>query len=945
MKFKFKTEIVFCSFLIFSSNIFAQAKLIEKVQKKPDGINIPFEKHILPNGLQVVIHEDHSDPICHVDVTYHVGSAREEIGRSGFAHFFEHMMFQGSDNVGDEQHFKIVTEAGGTMNGTTNTDRTNYFETLPNNQLEVAMWLESDRMGFLLDAVTQKKFEVQRATVKNERGQRYDNAPYGLVYEKTSRALFPYGHPYSCTTIGDLEDLNRVDVNDLKKFFMRWYGPNNATLTVAGDVEPTKVLELANKYFGSIPKGPDVNGQKKETIALDKNRYISYEDNIKFPLVQVTFPGTYARSADEPALDALSDILSGSKNSIFYQNFIKSQKAISADFYNYSMELGGMIIASIKANPNTKLSEMYELINQSLLEFEKRGVTDEDVKNFIAKTETQYISTLNTVAGKASMLAAYNTYTGTPDYISKELDSYKKITKEDVLRVYNQYIKGKFAVILSVYPKGKKDLIVAEDNFIPKATNPDDADHKEYQNLSYNKPKDNFDRSKKPEVKEAPVFKIPEIWKENLANGLKILGTVNTELPTTTLQFSINCGHRFEPKERSGMAVLLASMLDESTASFSSEEINTKLDKLGSEISIYSGSQELTINVFSLTKNLEETIKILEEKMFKPKFDEKDFERVKNEQVQSILNQSTQPNVIATNVYNKLLYGEINVMGMPNNGTKTTVESITLDELKKYYENFWSSNLSTLIVVSNLEKTPCLNKFSFLNNWKNKNVKMPEEQINTPIEKTKIYLVNKDNAAQSEIRIGYLALPFDATGEYYKSTVMNYILGGAFNSRINLNLREDKGYTYGARSGFQGSQYKGPFTASAGVRGDATDSSLVEFFKEIKKYKEYGIEEEELNFTKSSLTQSEALKYESPFQKAGFLKRISDYNLNREFSVEQAKVLKEISRAEINKLAAEKLPYDKMIVTIVGDKSKVLEPLSKLGYEIIELDTDGKKTN
>jgi zinc protease len=945
MKFKFKTKLVLGSLLIFSGTIVSQPKLVEKVQKKTEQVNIPFDKYVLSNGLQIVIHEDHSDPICHVDVTYHVGSAREEIGRSGFAHFFEHMMFQGSDNVGDEQHFKIVTEAGGTMNGTTNTDRTNYFETLPNNQLEVAMWLESDRMGFLLDAVTQKKFEVQRATVKNERGQRYDNAPYGLVYEKTSRALFPYGHPYSWTTIGDIEDLNRVNVEDLKKFFMRWYGPNNATLTVAGDVDPVKVLELANKYFGSIPRGPEVAGQKKETIALDKNRYISYEDNIKFPMIQVTFPGTYARSEDEPALDALSDILSGSKNSIFYQNFIKSQKAISADFYNYSMELGGMVFASIKANPDTKLSEMYDLINKSFSEFEKRGVTDEDVKNFIAKTETQYINTLNTVAGKASMLAAYNTYTGSPDYISKELESYKKITKEDVIRVYNQYIKGKFAVILSVYPKSKKDLIVAEDNYLPKATNPDDADHKEYQNLSYNKPKDTFDRSKKPEAKEAPMFKIPEIWTEDLSNGLKVLGTANNELPTTTLQFSINCGHRFESKDKSGISVLLASMLDESTASYTSEDINTKLDKLGSEISIYSGSQELTINVFSLTKNLDETLKLLEEKMFKPKFDEKDFERVKNEQIQSILNQSIQPTVIANNIYNKLLYGENSVMGMPNSGTKTTVESITLDELKKYYETYWSSNLSTLIVVSDLNKATCLNKFSFLNNWKNKNVKMPAEEVKPSIDKTKIYLVNKDKAAQSEIRIGYLAMPFDAVGEYYKSTVMNYILGGAFNSRINLNLREDKGYTYGARSGFQGSKYIGPFTAGAGVRGDATDSSLVEFFKEIKKYKENGIEEEELKFTKSSLTQSEALKYESPFQKAGFLKRISDYNLSREFSVEQAKALKEISKAEINKLAAEKLPYDKMVVTIVGDKSKIYLPLSKLGYEIIELDSDGNKLN
>jgi zinc protease len=268
----------------------AAPKLIEKVVKKGDEIIIPYERYQLSNGLTLLIHEDHSDPIVHVDVTYHVGSAREQEGRSGFAHFFEHMMFQGSDHIGDEQHFKIVSEAGGTLNGSTTTDRTNYFETLPANQLEKALWLESDRMGFLLDAVTQQKFEVQRSTVKNERGQNYDNRPYGLVGEKSDAALYPQGHPYSWPTIGYIEDLNRVDVNDLKKFFMRWYGPNNAVLTVAGDVKPAEVLKLVEKYYGSIPRGPEVKQMPKQPVVLDKDRYISYEDRIRFPMLSISWP-------------------------------------------------------------------------------------------------------------------------------------------------------------------------------------------------------------------------------------------------------------------------------------------------------------------------------------------------------------------------------------------------------------------------------------------------------------------------------------------------------------------------------------------------------------------------------------------------------------------------------------------------------------------------------
>src|ERR1044072_6461434 len=243
---------LFCSFL------FGQAKLVEKVTRKGNEIVIPYEKYVLPNGLTLIVHEDHSDPVIHVDVTYHVGSAREEIGKSGFAHFFEHMMFQGSDNVKDEQHFKIVSDAGGTLNGSTNRDRTNYYETVPSNQLEKMIWLEADRMGWLLDAVTQKKFEIQRSTVKNERGQNYDNRPYGLAGETASRNLYPYGHPYSWLTIGYIEDLNRSDVNDLKNFFLRWYGPNNATLTVGGDVVTRDIVKMVEKYFGGIPSGPTV---------------------------------------------------------------------------------------------------------------------------------------------------------------------------------------------------------------------------------------------------------------------------------------------------------------------------------------------------------------------------------------------------------------------------------------------------------------------------------------------------------------------------------------------------------------------------------------------------------------------------------------------------------------------------------------------------------------
>jgi zinc protease len=287
-----------------------QAKLVEKVTKQGTELVIPYEKYVLPNGLILIIHEDHSDPVVHVDVTYHVGSAREEIGKSGFAHFFEHMMFQGSDHVADEEHFKIVTAAGGTLNGSTNRDRTNYFETVPSNQLEKMLWLEADRMGFLMDAVTQKKFEIQRATVKNERGQNYDNRPYGLLSEVASKNLYPYGHPYSWLTIGYIEDLNRVDVNDLKNFFLRWYGPNNATLTVGGDVKPAEVVKLVEKYYGPIPRCPEVKPVVVPPAVLENDHYVSYTDNYaKLPLLYVDYPTVPIYHKDMGALACLAQVI------------------------------------------------------------------------------------------------------------------------------------------------------------------------------------------------------------------------------------------------------------------------------------------------------------------------------------------------------------------------------------------------------------------------------------------------------------------------------------------------------------------------------------------------------------------------------------------------------------------------------------------------------------
>ncbi|MEO8762488.1 MAG: pitrilysin family protein, partial [Bacteroidia bacterium] len=536
-------------------------KLIETIAKKSDNeIVIPFKKYVLSNGMNVVIHEDHSDPIVYVDVTYHVGSAREQEGRSGFAHFFEHMMFQGSKHVADEQHFKAVTESGGKLNGSTNTDRTNYWEVMPVNQLETALWLESDRMGFLLDSVTSTKFENQRSTVKNERGQSYDNRPYGLVQEKIGEALYPQGHPYSWSTIGYLVDLDRVDVNDLKRFYLRWYGANNATLTISGDVNADKILPLIEKYFGSIPAGPAVKAMDKMPPVLKETRYISYEDNIKFPMIAMVWPSVNVYNKESAAMDALSHFLAGSKSTPFETGLIKTKKAVAVQAFNYDRELSGQFQIQVRANQDTKLADMQKEIHTILENWEKQGgVTDEQLARYKTSTKAQYIDRLTTVQGKGAALAQYQTLTGDPNYIKKELAAVEKLTKEDVMNAYRKYIKDKPCVVLSVVPKGKDDLKAHDDTWKMYERHIE-QESAEYKGLTYTPLVETFDRNSKPAAGANPVIKVPVYWQDKFENGIKFIGTYSNELPKVAMQITILAGHRFETTDKAGLAYLTTNL-------------------------------------------------------------------------------------------------------------------------------------------------------------------------------------------------------------------------------------------------------------------------------------------------------------------------------------------------------------------------------------------------
>jgi zinc protease len=930
-----------------------QPKLIEKVTAQPGELKIAYEKWELPNGLTLIIHEDHSDPIVHVEVTYHVGSARETPGKSGFAHFFEHMMFQGSLNVKDEEHFKIVEGAGGDMNGTTSDDRTNYFETLPKNYLETALWLEADRMGFLLDSVTQRKFEVQRATVKNEKDQRVTNQPYGRTDEIKRQILYPAGHPYSWPTIGYVEDLDRVTVEDLKNFFMRWYGPNNASLVVAGDVDPKEVIELTMKYFGSIPRGPEVKKQRVEPVRLPDDVYANYGDNIFIPATFIYFPTVPNFHPDEPALDILASILGQGNNSLMYQQLVKTEKVFSADAFHPCSELAGEFAFQVFSYP-AFMSETNEspedMVRKVFDEFEKRGVTDDDLKRFLGDMESGLISTMSSIASKSSTLSEWHYQLGNKTYnLNDELNRYKKVTKEDVMRVYRQYLKGRKAAIVNVFPKktnaaaGGSDSKEKEDTKLANSSGTATASSElEYKGLSYTRPVDNFDRSKRPEIKDKVIPVVPQTFRTKFDNGMSVIGTQNNEIPTVTMIINMRGGNMIlNDPSKAGLASLTAAMMEESTQKYTAEEFSSELSKLGSSISFSAGRDNTTIFVQCQKKHLDKTLELLEEKLMRPKFTAEEFKLNQKRLAEQINSMRVSPGMLAQRAFAKLIYGK-SMAAEPVLGTIKTIKAMSVKDVQSYYDRFYSPSGTTVVVVGDITEREMLAKLEFMRNWAAKPVNMPPlVAAPQPLPKQPtIYLVDKYKATQSEIRIGYLALPYDYNGKFFKSTVMNYPLGGNFNSRLSLNLREDKGFTYGIGSGFQGSHYQGPYQISTSVRASATDSALREIVNVVKEYREKGITSEELTYTKKSLAQSDILRYETPFGKAGFLSQLVTYDLPSNYVDEQNKVLERMTIEEVNALAKEMLPLERMVMVIVGDKDKVQTPLEKLGYKVVEFKLD-----
>ncbi|TSA33657.1 MAG: insulinase family protein [Porphyromonadaceae bacterium] len=910
-----------------------------KPQTKSE-LNIPYEKYTLKNGMDVILSEDHSDPIVALTIQFHVGSNRETVGRTGFAHLFEHIMFQRSENVPEDQFFKIVQDAGGTLNGGTGNDATTYFELVPKNSLEKILWLESDRMGFLENTITKKTFNIQQNVVQNEKRQSVDNAAYGHTEAVIAHNLFPKGHPYSWTVIGEMDDLFNATVDDVKAFHAKFYVPNNATFVLSGDFDPVTAKQLIEKYFGEIKRGADLADPKPVPVKLTETKKLYHEDNFaRAPQLTMVWPTVEEFSPDSYALDYLGQLLSSGKKAPLYKVLVKEKKLTSnARANNSSQEITGTFDVSVTANEGVSLKDVESAIFEAFARFEKDRFTEADVDRIKAGQETRFYNGISSILGKSRQLASYNEYAGSPDFYKKDIERVKAVTKADIIRVYDKYIKGKHYLATSFVPKGQADLVanasmnagVKEEDILTATQVKIDENAPEETVM---KTPSGFDRSIMPKDGPDPTINLPVIWDDKLSNGMRVYGIEHAELPLVQFNITLKGGHFLDKLDKAGVASLVGQLMNEGTKNKTPLELEEAIEGLGSSIRFGASGTSIFISGNTLARNFDQTLALVEEMLLEPRWDEEEFELAKVRTLNNLKRQKANPNSMASELFQKLVYGDQHIFGTGASGSEETVNGITLDDLKAYYASFFSPNVATFHVAGQIAKEKVMASLQALaQKWPAKEVAFPTYPIPEAPAKSMVYFIDVPGAKQSIINIGG-AGPAKTDPDYFAATVMNDKLGGSFNGWVNMVLREEKGFTYGARSNFSGSYVSGTFTASAPVRSSATQESA-EIFKNLMLKYDQGITQEDLDFTKNSLLKSYARKYETLGALTGMLGEISMYNLPKDYVKNEQETIRNMTLEQHKALAQKYINPNRMYYVVAGDAATQADQLTSLGFGV-----------
>ncbi|SDS31065.1 zinc protease [Gillisia sp. Hel1_33_143] len=900
---------------------------------------IDFETFTLQNGLKVIFHIDRSDPVVAVALTSHVGSAREIEGRTGFAHLFEHLLFLESENLGKGGLDKMSARIGGSgANGSTSRDRTNYFQTVPNDALEKMIWAEADKLGYFINTVTEPVLSKEKQVVKNEKRQSGDNRPYGHTMYVIDKNLYPEGHPYNWQVIGSLEDLQNATLQNVKDFYNKWYVPNNVILTIAGDFNKEQAKEWVHKYFDEIKAGDKIEILKKQPVSLKESKQLYYEDNFaKLPELTLAYPSVYSYHEDSYALEILAKYLSQGKNAPLYKNLVaKKELTDEVQMYNYTSELAGELLLQIRAYDGKDLDEVKKAVEETFALFAKNGISEKDLKRIKAGQETEFYDGISSVLGKGFQLAQYQIFANDPNEINKNVEKIKKVTREDVMKVFKKYIFNKPFIATSFVPKGQITLAlensteaeVVEERIIEGAEDEFDASI----TATYTKTPSSFDRSIEPPYWGTPEVTTPQIWNTSLPSGLSISGITTEEVPIIKFSLEMEGGLLLEDPKKIGVSNLLANLMTKGTKDKTPQELEEAIELLGSEIYVRAQDEKITISGSSLSRNFTKTIELVKEILLEPRWDESEFKLVKQQVLSQIQQEKANPNSIAKNEFKKLIYGQNNIIANNNLGNTATVNTIELADLKDYYHNKLTPLRSKFLVVGaiDLEETKATVK-DISANWKPITVKIPVFETPNAPDSSQVYFYDVAGAKQSVIMIGTPALAATSK-EFYPAEVMNYRLGGGgFASQLTQQLREGKGYTYGIRSGFNGSKMVGPFVISSGVRSNITFEAL-DLIKDILKQYPENFDATDLEVTKSFMVKSNARKFETLNSKLDMLSDITELGLDPDFIAQREKQVEALSIEDIQKLANKYINPAKMYYLVVGDAETQFPKLEELGF-------------
>ncbi len=901
--------------------------------------HLEYEKFELANGLDVILHVDKSDPVVSVVLAAHVGSAKEKAGRTGFAHLFEHLLFLESENLGRGGLDQMSAEIGGAgANGFTSRDITTYFQTVPKDALEKMIWAEADKLGWFINTVTDPVLSNEISVVKNEKRQVVDNRPYGHTHYVISKNLYPEGHPYSWTVIGSLADLQASTLEDVKEFYNTWYVPNNSTLVIAGDIDIPQTKEWVKKYFDEIPRGKEVVKLKKSPGVVESSKRLYHEDNFaKLPELNLAWPSVENHHSDYYPLSVLSEFLSEGKKAPLYKVLVENQKLTDrVSMYNSSSELAGELNLSVRAFPEVKLDVVYSAIQKAFRMFESDGIPEVDLQRILAGMETDFYRQLSDVSGKGIQLAHNNILSGDPGYSEKELELLLSVTTVDVVRVYNAYIKDRHFVSTSFVPRGELSLVLEGStpaSVVEEAIGEAVAETYDLSNQApYEHTPSTFDRSQEPPYGAKLELSVPTVWQSTLDNGIRVSGIENNEVPLVYFRMQIDGGQLLETVDQTGLSNLMAEMMNRGTQSKSPEELEDAIKQLGSTIHIGSSQEKVSVTVVSLAKNYKATMDLVEEMVMEPRWDEAELELVKKSMESRLLQQAGNPNAIAGIKFNELLYGKEDIRSRNQLGTVETLKAATMADLKEQYDRSINPSMARLNVVGAIDQGSVKSSLGSLNErWIRREgqvIKVPDPK---PVMKEAVYFYDVPDAKQSIIMMGYMALA-ETDADYYPATVMNYILGGGgFASRLTQVLRVDKGYTYGIRSGFMGSGYKGPFRISTSVQSKITleaAQSIIEIMEN------YGAtySNKDLATTKGYLIKSNARGFESYWAKLNLLDVTSGYGWSSDYVKEREEVVENMTIERIQELAEEYLDLGHMVWVVVGDAKTQKDRLKELGF-------------